>query len=132
MVTSNEAIKSIANCGLICKLCFLAATCDGCRTKKNLCEKNCADEGCINKECCQENKFDGCWECNKIYGCEKGIYSLGNMSKIKAFAICIKESGEEYFIEHIMSNMEKGLSVEKGKDYDNKTIEEVLRMIRNN
>jgi len=52
------------------------------------------------------------------------------MSKIKAFSICIQEDGMDYFINAVVSNMKKGLSVEKGKDYDGKKIDEVLEMLR--
>jgi hypothetical protein len=52
------------------------------------------------------------------------------MCKIKAFAICIKEDGKEAFIEYIIRNMKSGLIVEKGQDYDNKKIEDVLQLLR--
>lgn len=125
-----ELIDSIAYCGLICKLCFLANKCDGCKALNNICDRNCSDNGCFQKICCEKKEIDGCWNCENIYTCENGIYSLGNLSKIKAFAICIREDGKDLFINNIIKNMEKGWSVEKGKDYDNKTISEILSMIR--
>ena len=130
-MNTNEIKNSIAYCGLICKLCFLASQCDGCKTENNKCDKNCSDTGCFQKICCENKKYNGCWECEKIYECNEGIYNLGNMSKIKAFAICIREDGVEEFIKNIIRNIEKGLRVEKGKDFDNKEIKEVLKMIRN-
>ncbi|MCW8799711.1 MAG: hypothetical protein OQK71_02170, partial [Desulfobacter sp.] len=48
----KELISSIAYCGLICKLCFLASKCDGCKTANNICDRNLADKGCPQKECC--------------------------------------------------------------------------------
>ena len=75
--------------------------------------------------------YEGCWECSELYSCEKGIFSAANMSKIKAFSICIREDGIAAFIANVTRNMQKGLSVEKGKDYDGKTIEEVLKLLRN-
>jgi hypothetical protein len=132
MDKNKELSDSIAFCGLICRLCFLSENCYGCKTRSNNCDRNCSVEGCYQKICCERKNLSGCWECNEIYGCEQGIYSSGNYSKVKAFAICIKEDGIEIFIDNIVKNMQKGWSVEKGKDYDNKTIDKVLKMIRNN
>ena len=130
MEKHKELLDSIAYCGLVCRLCFLSEKCDGCKTQRNNCDRNCSDAGCFQKKCCESKNFSGCWECNEIYTCENGIYSLGKYSKIKAFAICIKEDGKEAFIENIVENMKRGWSVEKGTDYDNKTIDQVLKMIR--
>jgi hypothetical protein len=62
--------------------------------------------------------------------CTQGIYHLGEYSKIKAFAICIREDGINAFVRYVLRNQEKGLSVEKGKDYDGKPIPVVLKMLR--
>jgi len=128
--TAADLVNSIAYCGLICRLCFLKDSCDGCRSAKNLCERNLSDEGCYQKQCCTDKKYDGCWDCENLYSCYEGIYSLGEISKIKAFAICIREDGKEKFIAYILENEKKGWSVEKGKDYDGKQIEDVLKMLR--
>ncbi|HOF34613.1 MAG TPA: DUF3795 domain-containing protein [Spirochaetota bacterium] len=127
----SELAESIAYCGLICRLCFLADKCDGCKTDKNLCERNCSDEGCFNRSCCESKGLKGCYECAEISACIQGIFSLGDMSKIKAFSICIREDGIESFVSYVISNIKKGLSVEKGKDYDGKCIDEVLKVLRN-
>lgn len=132
MKNINQLINSIAYCGLICKLCFQASKCDGCKSVDNKCEQDASDKGCFQKNCCKTKSIEGCWECSGIYDCVEGIYSLGNLSKIKAFAICIKEDGKIKFMENVVKNMKKGRSVEKGKDYDNKPIEEVLNMLRSN
>jgi hypothetical protein len=52
-------IESIAYCGLVCKLCFQASKCDGCKTKSNICERNLADKGCYQKECCLKKRIPG-------------------------------------------------------------------------
>ncbi len=127
----SELSKTIAYCGLICRLCFMADRCDGCTTDSNLCEKNCSDEGCFNRRCCESKGLKGCYECAEIYDCTEGIFSLGSMSKIKAFSICIREDGIDSFINSVIVNMKKGISVEKGKDYDGKSIDIVLKMLRN-
>jgi|SRR5690554_7786372 hypothetical protein len=126
----NKLIEeSISYCGLICTFCFQGKECKGCKSTNNLCAHDLSDEGCFQKNCCIDNGFDGCWQCSKLVACEEGIYSLGNYSKIKAFALCIQNTNKRYFIERIVNNMKKGLSVEKGKDYDNRTIKEVLAII---
>ena len=126
----DNYFKSIAYCGLICDLCFRRNECDGCRQINNICERNCSIDGCYQKNCCSDKKINGCWECDDIYECSEGIYSAGDFSKIKAFAICIKEDGPERFIKYVLKNMETGWSVEKGRDYDGKTIKEILSMLR--
>jgi hypothetical protein len=122
--------ESLAYCGLICDLCVYREKCAGCKQIDNFCEKNCSTANCYQKKCCLNKKLNGCWECNDIYKCEKGIYSLGDFSKVKAFALCIKEDGQQKFIEQVLRNMDNGWSVEKGKDYDHKTVKEVLLMLR--
>ncbi len=130
MYNIETLIASISYCGLICKLCFLEEKCDGCRIVNIKCERNCSDKGCYQRNCCIKKNYEGCWECNDVYKCEEGIYSLGRYSKVKAFATCIREEGKKTFIRYVLDNMKKGWSVEKGKDYDNKPIEEVLKMLR--
>ncbi len=121
---------SIAYCGLICKLCFLAERCDGCKTSNNRCDRNCSDEGCYQKTCCLAQDYTGCWECVDLTNCEKGIYELGDLSKVKAFATCIQEDGADAFIYYVIRNQSAGLSVEKGRDYDGKPIPVILNMLR--
>lgn len=127
---NENLIESIAYCGLICNLCFQADKCDGCKTLNNNCERNLSDEGCYQKDCCVQKGYQGCWECDGIQNCNEGIYELGDMSKIKAFAICIQEDGKEVFMDYVTRNMNKGLSVEKGQAYDGKKIKEVLQLLR--
>lgn len=121
---------SVAFCGLICKLCFLASKCDGCKTANNRCDRNCSDAGCHQKSCCEKSGFTGCWECPSLDSCVEGIYAEGNRSKVKAFAIAIREDGMERFTRNVIAAMDRGLSVEKGKDFDDHTIPEVLSMLR--
>jgi hypothetical protein len=121
--------NSIAYCGLICKLCFLREKCDGCKTLSTQCRHDHSDQGCYNKQCSQEKRLDGCWECSELETCHNGIFEAGDYSKIKAFSLYIQGNGKKHFIQKIMANETKGLSVEKGKDYDHKHISEVFRMI---
>ncbi len=123
-------VHSIAYCGLICDLCYLHAQCDGCRAVDAAPDKRCPEVDCFLKACCLRNGYDGCWECGKLEACTEGIYSSGDLSKIKAFALCIRDDGEETFMEYVMKNNKKGWSVERGKDYDGKPIATVLKMLR--
>lgn len=122
--------ESVAYCGLICRLCFLAEHCDGCKSVNNACDRNRSDQGCFQKNCCERHGYEGCWQCGELYACTEGIYSAGELSKVKAFAICIREDGIDSFVSDILSNMERGLNPEKGKDYDGRPIHTVLSMIR--
>ncbi len=121
--------RSIAYCGLVCARCFRAHECDGCKTAGNRCERNCADEGCFQKECCTRAGRDGCWECDQLPACTQGIYAQGPMSKIKAFALFARAHGKRGLVEAIAANASRGWSVEKGRDYDGKPIEQVLAML---
>lgn len=122
--------QSVAYCGLICSLCFLAESCDGCKSTNNQCEKDKSDRGCYQKECCQKRGFNGCWECPELSSCSKGIYTPENSPKVKAFAACIKEDGLDSFIDYVLRNNREGLSVEKGKDYDNLSFSQILKLLR--
>lgn len=130
-MNKEELNQSISYCGLICKLCFLADKCDGCKTNNNNCERNLADKGCYQKECCLKKTIEGCWECADLQKCNQGIYNQDNYSKVKAFALFIQNEGKGNFISNVVKNMEKGLSVEKGKDYDNLEIKKVHELLKN-
>lgn len=130
-MTNTDIEETIAYCGLICNFCFQGEKCTGCKSTNTLCDIDISDEGCYQKQCCTRKGYDGCWACDELNSCEEGIYSLGNYSKIKAFALYIKKHGKDVFIQHIVRNNEKGLNVEKGKDYDNRPIADVLEMIEN-
>jgi hypothetical protein len=122
--------ESVASCGLICRLCFLADRCDGCKSAINRCEGNCSDEGCFQKACCQANGYAGCWLCTDLERCTEGIYRDGSRSKVRAFALCIRQDGLEAFIGHVLRSQQAGLRVEKGGDYDGLPADVVLRLLR--
>ena len=126
----NQLIDSIAYCGLICKLCFRSEKCYGCKSTNNECDNNLSDESCFQKECCISKGFSGCWECSDLENCSKGIFSLDNYSKVKAFALFIQKNGTDILINAVINNMKKGLSVKKGKDYDNLKIKKVHELLR--
>lgn len=120
---------SIAYCGLVCRLCFLADKCDGCKSEKSQCESDMSDQGCYQKQCCITQSLNGCWQCVDLQQCKQGIYSQDNLSKVKAFALYVQKRGPDLFVSAILRNMQEGLSVEKGKDYDNLEVTEVHRLL---
>ena len=118
----TKAIReSLAYCGLICKLCSSTEECDGC--------KQTASKSCYQKTCCLEQHLNGCWECAK-FPCHEGMYRNEDNPKVKAFAQCVREDGAEKFIEYVMENMQAGLSVQGGKDYDFRPVDDVLQLLR--
>jgi hypothetical protein len=126
----QEIIESIGYCGLVCKLCHLADECGGCKSNSNICAKHLSEAGCFQLDCCVEKRINGCWECDD-FPCENDMYSHDSDAKVKAFARCIREDGVETFIEYILENQKSGLDIREGKDYDNRTEEEVLHLLRN-
>ena len=120
---------SIAYCGLICKLCFLANKCSGCKTKCNICDNNLSDAGCYQKECCTKREISGCWECKELSKCNKGMYSPKNSEKVKAFALYIQKNNKDKFIEAILKNINNGFNIKKGKDYDNLDIKTIHKLL---
>ena len=126
----QQLMQSIAYCGLICHLCFLSAKCDGCKSDKSLCEHDMSDKGCFQKQCCIAKAFEGCWECAQLWNCKEGIFEQDNFSKVKAFSLYIQKVGKASFIADVVRNTESGLSVEKGKDYDNLEIGQVHKLLK--
>lgn len=126
----TELAESVAYCGLVCRLCFLANACDGCKAVDNRCERDRSDEGCAQKKCCQAKSLSGCWECPTLASCEVGIYGQGKFSKVKAFALCIQGDGLDRFIDGMIGCIQRGLNPEKGKDLDNRTVTETMSLIR--
>lgn len=128
---NHEAAKrSVSYCGLVCSLCFLARECDGCRADHTCCERDRSDDGCFQRDCCRATGIEGCWQCDRLDTCVEGIYALGDLSKVKSFATCIRQDGLDSFVACVLANEASGLSVEKGRDYDGFPIAEVLRILR--
>jgi hypothetical protein len=125
----QEIIESIGYCGLICKLCLHADECGGCKSTSNTCAKHISEAGCYQLDCCVKKSINGCWECEE-FPCDKDMYSPVNDAKVKAFARCIKDDGAEKFIEYVLVNQKRGLDIRKDKDYDHRTEEEVLNLLR--
>lgn len=124
-------INSVAYCGLICNLCHLANECDGCRNTASKCANHSGKwEGCFHRNCCIEQKLNGCWEC-RDFPCGKDMYSETHDLKIRAFARLIKEEGLAKLAEYLIANENRGIQYGYQKDYDFKSSEaEVLELLR--
>ena len=98
--TVEEIKNSIGYCGLVCKLCHVADTCDGCKTENNCCGRHLSAEGCYQYNCCVERGLDGCWEC-KDFSCEKDMFSDSHDIRLRAFVRCAKEEGVDKLAEYV-------------------------------
>lgn len=125
MSYSVEEIRdSIAYCGLVCKLCNegKSGQCIGCRGKCG---------GCSIKECAQERKINGCWDCNE-FPCDEGAFKH---KRNKAFLSCIREEGLHMLAEYLKRNLDQGIQYHKVDgsigDYDILDNEaEILKLLR--
>lgn len=127
MGNSIEEIKnSIAYCGLICKLCHLSSTCDGCKSHSG-CEEW---QDCVHRRCCIEKNINGCWECEEA-PCDKKMFGNGHDIRIRAFIKFMKEEGPEKLIKCLIENEKRGIKYGYQKDYDGKkSEEEVIALLR--
>jgi len=59
-MNSNAMAPGIAYCGLSCAICSHGAEgCPGCR-------EGGGPEVCGQRQCCEERRFDGCWQCESF------------------------------------------------------------------
>jgi hypothetical protein len=107
-LNERELQNSIAYCGLVCKLCHLAATCNGCKAAQTNCRKYLSEEGCFHRDCCVRKNIDGCWECDE-FPCERDMFVGKTKGEIRGFCTCIKEEGKSKFIEYLVRNMKNGI-----------------------
>ena len=70
----SNSIARIAPCGLVCKLCHLADSCEGCRSENNCCGMRKSAEGCYQYNCCAEKGIH--------YGHGKDYDNLGSIDAI--------------------------------------------------
>jgi hypothetical protein len=129
-MTINEVTDSIAYCGLVCKFCHLANTCDGCKSENNCCGRHLSTGGCYQYNCCKERGLNGCWEC-KDFSCGKDMFSDSHDIRLRAFVRCVKEESLNKLAEYVLRNQQNGIYYGHNKDYDGLGSEEaVLRLLR--
>jgi hypothetical protein len=126
----TELKRSVACCGLVCHLCFMAARCGGCRIAGSPCPGPAQDGACRHRSCCRGRDLDGCWQCPDLEGCRVGLFAPGCSPKVKAFATFIREEGLDPFLAGVRAGRADGLRIEKGGDYDGKPESAVREMLR--
>jgi RimJ/RimL family protein N-acetyltransferase len=114
----QQISNSIAPCGLVCKLCHFADSCNGCKSDNNCCGLRKTAEGCYQYNCCEKKRIDGCWDCN-IAPCEKGMFSKSHDVRLRGFITYIKQNGKDKLADRLYHNAQNGIYYGHGKDYDN-------------
>lgn len=131
---AKKGVDQIAYCGLSCSHCFLTAWCGSCRTIYNTCSfATCSPDGvCPNTACCKEKGLDGCYECDELYDCKKGFYSLGkDTNAIRAMALFIKKYGKKELLK-VLDSLHKKKDFQKIQEVLGYEIEEGLKILENN
>lgn len=126
--TKEEVANSIAYCGLVCRFCHLADTCDGCKSENNCCGRHVSSDGCYQYNCCVERGLNGCWECQD-FCCEKDIFSNSHDIRLRAFVRCAREEGVGMLAEYVLNNQQNGICYGHQKDYDGLGSEEAVLML---
>ncbi len=128
---AKKGVDQIAYCGLSCGHCFLTSWCGSCRTIYNTCSyATCSPDGvCPNVACCKEKGLDGCYECDELYNCKKGFYSLGkDTNAIRAMALFIKKHGKKELL-RVMDTLHKNKKFEKIQEVLGDDVEEGLKIM---
>ena len=128
---AKKGVDQIAYCGLSCGHCFLTAWCGSCRTIYNTCSfATCSPNGvCPNTACCKEKGLDGCYECNELYDCKKGFYSLGkDTNAIRAIALFIQKHGKKELLQ-VMDEMHSKKKFEKIQEVLGDEIDDGLKIL---
>ena len=131
---AKKDVDQIAYCGLSCNHCFLTAWCGSCRTIYNTCSfATCSPDGvCPNTACCKEKDLDGCYECDELYDCKKGFYSLGkDTNAIRAMALFIQKHGKKELLK-VLETLHKKKDFQKIQEVLGYDIEEGLRILEEN
>ena len=128
---AKKGVDQIAYCGLSCGHCFLTSWCGSCRTIYNTCSYAiCSPNGvCPNTACCKQKGLDGCYECDELYDCKKGFYSLGkDTNAIRVMALFIQKYGKKDLLK-VMDNLHQNRKFEKIQEVLGDDIEEGLKIL---
>ncbi len=131
---AKKGVDQIAYCGLSCNHCFLTAWCGSCRTIYNTCSfATCSPDGvCPNTACCKEKGLDGCYECDELYNCKKGFYSLGKETNaIRAMALFIQKHGKKELLK-VLDTLHQKKNFQKIQEVLGEKIEDGLRILEEN
>ena len=128
---AKKGVDQIAYCGLSCGHCFLTSWCGSCRTIYNTCSYAiCSPNGvCPNTACCKQKGLDGCYECDELYDCKKGFYSLGkDTNAIRVMALFIQKYGKKDLLK-VMDTLHQNRKFEKIQEVLGDDIEEGLKIL---
>ena len=128
---AKKGVDQIAYCGLSCTHCFLTEWCGSCRTIYNTCSfATCSPDGiCPNTACCKQKGLDGCYECNELYDCKKGFYSLGKETNaIRVMALFIQKYGKKELL-RVLDIMHSKKKFEKIQEVLGDDIDEGLKIM---
>ena len=128
---AKKGVDQIAYCGLSCGHCFLTSWCGSCRTIYNTCSyATCSPDGvCPNTACCKQKGLDGCYECDKLYTCKKGFYSLGkDTNAIRAMALFIQKHGKKELL-RVMDTLHKNKKFEKIQEVLGDDVDKGLKIL---
>lgn len=131
---AKKGVDQIAYCGLYCNHCFLTAWCGSCRTIYNTCSfATCSPNGvCPNTACCKEKGLDGCYECDELYDCKKGFYSLGKETNaIRVMALFIKKYGKKELVK-VLDTLHKKKNFQRIQEVLGSEIKEGMRILEKN
>ncbi len=124
-MTVEEVAKSVAPCGLICKLCHEAGKCAGCQSGHNCCARRLSEDGCYQYGCCTQKGIPGCWACDD-FCCGKDMFSEHHNIRNRAFVRFAKEYGVTKLAELVLKNQQNGIAYGWNRDYDNLGSEEAV------
>lgn len=101
-------MKEIGYCGNHCEYCFFIE-CDGCKSKtpSSSYANLFSDRKCPNIVCAQDKGIDGCWQCDKVNGCDIGFFRSGE-NDAKAYALYIQKHGTEKYNKTVLSLIKRG------------------------
>lgn len=131
---AKKGVEQIAYCGLSCNHCFLTAWCGSCRTIYNTCSfATCSPNGvCTNIACCKQKGIEGCYECDELYDCKKGFYSLGKETNaIRAMALFIKKYNKKELLK-ALDALHKKKDFQKIQEVLGYEIEEGMKILEEN
>lgn len=105
--------NGVGYCRLICELCQDDQDCVGCKNRG--CKNK---EKCKNYQCCQQNQYQGCYQCPS-FPCQDSIL---HKLRITAFCRFIQKYGESELISCLKNNEKAGIEYHKDHshygDYD--------------
>ena len=128
---AKKGVDQIAYCGLSCGHCFLTSWCGSCRTIYNTCSyaTMSPDGVCPNTACCKEKGFDGCYECDELYNCNKGFYALGkDTNAIRVMALFIQRHDKKELL-RVMDTLHSKKKFEKIQEVLGYDVEEGLKIL---